>query len=184
MIGLTTNADEVIAATQQWLEKAVIGLGLCPFAASVHLSNRIRYCVSEQQATPGLLAELSRELQHLQDADPLCCETTLLIHPLVLNNFQDYNAFLDEADAALTALRLDGELQIASFHPAYQFADTAADDIENYSNRSPFPMLHLLREASVTKAIAGFPGVDRIGSNNIATLRRLGHLGWQALGLH
>lgn len=175
------SAEEIIAATRTWLERAVIGLGLCPFAERVHLSNRIRYFVSEQQSIKGLVVELSQELKGLRDADPELCETSLLIHPQVLGDFNDYNDFLDDADAAVFALGLEGELQIASFHPAYRFAGTEPDDIENYSNRSPYPMLHLLRESSVTRAVESYPGVAEIGSKNIATLRSLGHEGWRSL---
>lgn len=173
----------ILAETKRWLERAVIGLGLCPFAANVLLRDQIRFRVSTQESTAGLLEDLSCELQFLHDADPQRCETSLLIHPHVLGNFLDYNEFLNEAEEAVFELGLTGELQIASFHPAYQFAGCAPDDIENYSNRSPYPMLHLLREASVTRAVATFPGINEIGSNNIATLRRLGRAGWQKLGL-
>jgi hypothetical protein len=174
-------ADQVIAATRRWLERAVIGLQLCPFAAAPYLNDRVRYCVSGQHATAGLLQELSRELQTLRDADPLECETTLLIHPHVLNDFRDYNDFLDECDVAVASLGLEGELQVASFHPRYQFAGTGTQDIENYTNRSPYPTLHLLREASITRAAAGFPDIDSIGDRNMETLRRLGHEGWRRM---
>lgn len=177
------SAEAVVAATRTWLEQAVIGLQLCPFASSPYLNDRVRYCVSAQRSSVGLLEELFRELQVLQDTDPLTCETTLLIHPYVLTNFRHYNDFLDECDAAVAELGLDGELQVASFHPRYQFSGTHAEDIENYTNRSPYPMLHLLREASVARAVADFPAVDRIGERNIATLRRLGHEGWRRLWL-
>src|SRR5688500_19764564 len=132
-----------------WLEKAVIGLQLCPFASHPYLNDRVRFCVSEQRAREALLEDLSRELLRLRDTDPQTCETTLLIHPWVLTDFHEYNDFLDDCDALVEHLDLAGELQVASFHPRYQFAGTRADDIENYSNRSPYPMLHLLREASV-----------------------------------
>jgi hypothetical protein len=175
------SAEHVISATRTWLEKAVIGLQLCPFAASPHRSDRVRYRVSEQRSNAGLLTELSHELQCLLDADPLSCETTLLIHPQMLADFRQHNDFLDECDGVLTELGFEGQLQIASFHPAYRFAGTGAHDIENYTNRSPYPMLHLLREASVARAVAGFPGIDDIGTQNIQTLRRLGHDGWDRL---
>jgi uncharacterized protein len=175
------HPDQVIAATRNWLERAVIGLQLCPFAAVPHLNDRVRYCVSAQRSGVGLLEELCRELQALQDADPLKCETTLLIHPHVLSDFLEYNEFLDACDAAVAELGFEGELQVASFHPRYQFAGTDAQDIENYSNRSPYPMLHLLREASVARAVASFPHIDRIGDMNKETLRRLGHEGWRQL---
>ena len=175
------SAERVIAATRMWLQKAVIGLQLCPFAAAPHLNDRVRYRVSTQRSSVGLLEELSEELQSLQDADPLQCETTLLVHPQVLTDFLDYNDFLDECDAALAELGLEGELQVAGFHPSYQFAGTRAQDIENYTNRSPYPMLHLLREASVARAVASFPDIDGISARNIETLRRLGHEGWRKL---
>lgn len=178
------SAEQVVAATRSWLEKAVIGLRLCPFAANPYLSDRVRFSVSDQRSGVGLLEDLSRELQMLQAVDPSICETVLLIHPHALNDFLEYNEFLDECDALLTQLELDGELQVASFHPAYQFAGTAAQDIENYTNRSPYPTLHLLREASITRATATFPGIAEIGGTNIQTLRRLGHDGWRRLFAH
>ncbi len=174
-------AEQIISETRRWLEVAVIGLNLCPFAAGAQSGNRVRYCVSSHQTTTGLLAELSHELQKLQATDPMKCETTLLIHPWVLNDFYHYNEFLSESDAALTALGLDGELQIASFHPDYLFANSDAQDMQNYSNRSPYPMLHLLREASITRAVDGYPGIDDIVPNNMRTLRTLGVAGWQKL---
>lgn len=175
------SADRVIAATRNWVEKAVIGLRLCPFAASPYLLGLIRYRVSEQQSPEGLAEELTQELKYLATADPLRCETSLLIYPHVLGDFLDYNQFLDQADSAVAALGLEGELQIASFHPAYQFAGSAPNDVENCSNRSPYPMLHLLRESSVRRAAAMFPGVDEIGNRNVATLRELGAAGLRKL---
>jgi hypothetical protein len=175
------SADRVIAATRSWLEKAVIGLRLCPFAASPYLRGLVRYRVSEQQSPEGLAEDLTQELRHLADTDPRVCETSLLIHPLVLRDFLDYNEFLDRADAAVAALGLEGELQIASFHPAYRFAGSAANDVENCSNRSPYPMLHLLRESSVRRAVATFPGVNEIGNRNVAMLRALGAAGLRKL---
>ena len=175
------SADRVIAATRNWVEKAVIGLRLCPFAASPYLRGLVRYRVSEQRSPEGLAEELAQELLHLAAADPLLCETSLLIHPYVLGDFLDYNQFLDQADAAVEALGLKGELQIASFHPAYQFAGSAPNDVENYSNRSPYPMLHLLREPSVRRAVATFLEVNEIGNRNMATLRELGAAGLRKL---
>ena len=179
--GRAEHDDRVIAATRDWLTRAVIGLGLCPFAEGVHRLDRIRYRVSAQRSTSGLVEELAEELAHLRAADPALCETSLLIHPHVLNDFGDYNQFLNEADATVAALGFAGELQIASFHPAYRFAGSGPDDVENSSNRSPYPTLHLLREASVARAVATFPGVREIGAKNIATLRALGDAGWRAL---
>ena len=176
-----TRHEQIIAATRQWLEKAVIGLNLCPFAAAVYLRDRVRFVVSDQQTTEGLLRELCTELQTLQQADPLVCETTLLIHPRVLTDFGLYNDFLDEADLAIDDLDLVGELQIASFHPDYQFADCDVTDMQNYSNRSPYPMLHLLRESSVSLAIDNHADIDNIPANNMRTLHELGLEGWQKL---
>ena len=178
---LDHEVDRVIAATCEWLEKAVIGLGLCPFAERAYRRKQIRYKVSAQRSTAGLLTELGAELTQLGSADPAVCETSLLIHPHVLDDFGDYNQFLDEADAVVLALGLEGELQIASFHPRYQFAGSEPDDPQNNSNRSPYPMLHLLREASVTRAVESFPGVHEIGEKNMTTLGKLGEAGWRAL---
>jgi hypothetical protein len=175
------SPDDIIAATKAWLEKAVIGLDLCPFARAVHLRDQIRYVVSDAETPEVLLADLLRELQALAAADPEEVETTLLIHPRTLTDFLDYNDFLDVADAAVAELGLTGEIQVASFHPRYRFAGTGPDDIENYTNRSPYPMLHLLREASVERAVEAFPDASRIFENNIETLRRLGAEGWRRL---
>ncbi len=170
-----------IDATMRWLERAVIGLNLCPFARAPHIQGRIRYAVSHARDTDALLDDLCGELQSLAAADPADCETALLIHPHVLGDFLDYNDFLDSADAAVETLRLDGVLQVASFHPHYQFADSAPDDIENASNRSPYPTLHLLREASVERAAEAMTDPDEIYRRNIETLRKLGSAGWRAL---
>lgn len=175
------ETDEIIAATRRWLERSVIGLNLCPFAESVYRGDRVRFCISAQRSAQGLVADLRRELAALHAADPQRCETTLLIHPWVLADFAEYNEFLDVCDAAIVELDLEGELQVASFHPQYQFEGTQADDIENYTNRSPYPMLHLLREASIERAMAAVPDTDEIYRRNIRTLRELGLAGWQRL---
>jgi uncharacterized protein len=180
---IVQRSEEIIAATRHWLEAAVIGLELCPFAKPVHAQGLIRYAVSSAEIPELLLADLLRELEILAEADPAEIETTLLIHPDVLTEFLDYNDFLDVADAALEDLGLAGVIQIASFHPQYQFAGTGPNDIENYTNRSPYPMLHLLREASVERAVAAFPDTTQIFEKNIETLRRLGLEGWKRLGL-
>lgn len=172
---------DIVAATQTWLETAVIGLNLCPFARAVHVHNRLRYCVSNAHSVSTLLEDLASELHALNAANPDACETTLLIHPYVLGDFFEYNAFLAEADALLHKLGFAEQFQVASFHPQYQFSDTAPDDIENYTNRSPYPMLHLLRESSIDRAVAAFPDASEIYEKNIATLRRLGHAGWRQL---
>jgi hypothetical protein len=179
----TPTPEEIVAATKQWLERAVIGLDLCPFARVVYVRDQIRYAVSGAETPKELLAELFDELQALVAADPGEIETTLLIHPRVLTDFLDYNDFLSVADAAVAELGLEGVIQIASFHPRYRFAGTKPDAIENYTNRSPYPMLHLLREASVERAVAAFPDTAQIFEKNIETLRRLGLEGWRRLGL-
>jgi hypothetical protein len=173
--------DEIIADTRRWLERAVIGLNLCPFAEGPYRGGRVRFAVSEQRSAAGLLEDLRGELQRLQAVDASECETVLLIHPWVLNDFVEYNEFLEVCDAAVADLQLEGELQVASFHPQYQFADTQPEDIGNYTNRSPYPMLHLLRESSVERAVDAAGDTDEIYLKNIRTLRRLGHAGWQAL---
>jgi hypothetical protein len=173
--------EQVMADTRDWLDKAVIGLNLCPFAKAVQIKQQIRYVVSEATDEEGLLADLLHELQVLRDADPEVVETTLLIHPHVLTDFLDYNDFLEVADEAVAELDLEGELQVASFHPDYQFADSAPDNIDNYSNRAPYPTLHLLRESSIDKAVEAFPDAANIYERNIETLRALGHEGWKKL---
>ncbi|MFI4941234.1 MAG: DUF1415 domain-containing protein [Burkholderiales bacterium] len=183
MIASTPYSVEIIAATQAWVDKAVIGLNLCPFAKAVQVKNQIRYAVSDASDTTALLLDLIDELQMLAASDPDNLETTLLIHPDALTDFMDFNDFLEVADAALDELGLSGFLQIASFHPDYQFAGSAPDDIENYTNRSPFPTLHLLREDSIERAVAAFPDASDIYEKNLATLRVLGHAGWQRLNI-
>lgn len=175
-----THGD-VIAATRLWLEKAVIGLNLCPFAKSVHVKNQIHYAVSEARDVDSLYRDLKVELDRLQKSDPEQIDTILLIHPWVLTDFLDYNEFLDIADATLEEFDLAGEIQIASFHPQYQFAGTLPDDISNFTNRSPFPTLHLLRESSIDRAVSAFPDASDIFEKNIELMERLGHEGWKAL---
>ena len=168
------SEDLVTAATTAWLEKVVIGLNLCPFAKSVHVNKRIRYFVSAATQRDELVCDLKRELLLLADADPNRIESTLLIHPDVLNDFADYNDFLAVCDLAILDLELVGIIQIASFHPQYQFAGTKLQDVSNYSNRSPFPTLHLLREESVARAVGTFPDAATIYQRNIETLKKLG----------
>ena len=176
-------AEEVIAEIRAWLEKAVIGLNLCPFAKAVYIAEQVRFVVSEAETPEVLLADLLEELKTLAAADPGKIDTTLLIHPWVLGDFLDYNDFLGVADAAVEDLDLAGEIQVASFHPRYRFEGTGPDDIENYTNRSPYPILHLLREASVERAVAAFPDAAEIFEKNIETMNRLGHEGWLRLGI-
>jgi hypothetical protein len=155
----TANAShqQAIAATRHWLEQAVIGLNLCPFAKGVHSKGQVRYVVSDATDDESLLADLERELHALLAVAPEEIDTTLLIHPWVLNDFEDFVAFLDLVNVVLRTQQLEGVLQVASFHPQYAFADTDADDITNCTNRAPFPTLHLLREASLDRAVAAFP---------------------------
>jgi hypothetical protein len=147
----------------------------------VEVNQRLRIVVSEADTPEALLQDLARELLALRRADPEETETTLLVHPLVLNDFLDFNDFLGAADALVDDLELDGILQVASFHPDYQFEGTEPDDVDNYSNRSPYPTLHLLREDSVEKAMDSMPDTDAIYEANIETLRRIGLKGWAAL---
>lgn len=173
--------DQIIADTRRWLERAVIGLNLCPFAKAAYVKQRIHIAVSTATTPEQLLEDLARELEDLRDADPAERETTLLVHPQALADFLDYNDFLDTADAALEALALEGEIQVASFHPQYQFADTEPGDPENNSNRSPWPTLHLLREDSIEQAVDSYPDIDDIPRRNIEALRQLGNTGWRKL---
>ena len=180
---ISSNAALAAQATEHWVEAAVIGLNLCPFARSVQVGKRVRYVVSAAQTPDALLESLEEELLLLQQTAIDVLETTLLIHPWVLNSFRDYNAFLGDADDLIVALALDGELQIASFHPDYQFAGTPASHISNYTNRSPFPTLHLLRECSVQRATESMPDTSAIYEANLLTLEKLGLEGWRALGV-
>lgn len=168
-----------LALTRRWLERAVIGLNLCPFAKAVHVKQQIRYVLSDASTPEALLEQLAEELVLLRDTPAEQIDTTLIVHPDVLQDFLDYNDFLDNADAAVEALDLQGILQVASFHPQYQFAGTAPDDIGNYTNRAPYPTLHLLREDSVERAVAAFPDADVIVERNLQTLEKLGLEGWQ-----
>jgi Uncharacterized protein conserved in bacteria len=179
MTSATHSADTVIAATRHWLERAVIGLNLCPFAKSVYVKEQVRYVVSTVTEAQDVMDELERELRLLADADPDQIDTTLLILPDTVADFLDFNDLLYFAERLLGSLGLEGTLQIASFHPQYQFAGTEPDDIENYTNRAPYPILHLLREDSIARAAAAFPDAADIYERNQATMRRLGHDGWQ-----
>ncbi len=178
---LPKTSDEIVAATRCWLERAVIGLNLCPFAESVYRAGRVRFTVSEQRTAAGLLDEFRAELTVLSSSDPRQTETTLLIHPWVLTDFVEYNDFLGVCEAEIGAMGLEGELQVASFHPQYQFAGTAPDDVENCTNRSPHPVLHILRESSIEQAVAAVPDPAEIYRRNIRTLRALGRDGWLRL---
>jgi len=174
-----SQADDPIDATRHWLQRAVIGLNLCPFAKAVVAKDQVRYVLSSAQTAQALLATLGEELIHLRDTPATELDTTLIVHPQVLADFLDYNDFLQQADDLVRELDLEDVLQVASFHPDYQFADARPDDVENCTNRSPYPTLHLLREDSVSRAVAAFPDPDAIVERNIATLRQLGHAGWR-----
>ena len=171
----------VIADTRRWLERAVIGLNLCPFAKAPHAKGQIHYAVCDSDDAADWLAQLRTELQALAALDATERETTLLMAPRLLPDFLDFNDFLAEADAVLAELDLYGTLQIASFHPRFQFAGTDEDDITNATNRAPYPTLHLIREDSIDRAVAAFPEAESIYEANMATLEKLGHAGWAAL---
>ena len=174
---------DVLAKTRHWLEAAVIGLNLCPFAKAVYVKNQVRLVVSQARHADDLLEELDCELDLLVATAADEIDTTLLIHPTLFADFLDFNDFLEVADGVVDEHALDGVIQLASFHPQFQFDGTEPDDISNYTNRAPFATLHLLREASVEKAVAAFPEAEAIFEVNIATLEKLGHPGWMALGL-
>jgi hypothetical protein len=175
--------DEAIAATSKWLDVAVIGLNLCPFAKSVQVKKQVRYVVSDATDSDALLADLERELQHLAAVSPAETDTTLLIHPYVLTDFDDFTDFLDLVDVVVRTQGLAGNLQVANFHPDYCFVDAEPDDLSNYTNRAPYPTLHLIREASIDRAVAACPDASEIYERNIETLERMGLAGWRALGV-
>ncbi|AHI64822.1 DUF1415 domain-containing protein [Burkholderia thailandensis] len=179
MTEVSPSDADIVAATRHWLTRAVIGLNLCPFAKSVHVKRQVRYAISRATSLEAALPDLENELRRLDGADPDEIDTTLLIFPNAFADFLDYNDALWFADRLLQQLRLDGTLQIASFHPHYQFEGTEPDDIENYTNRAPYPILHLLREASIERAVDAFPDAADIYTRNQATMRRLGHAGWR-----
>ncbi len=178
-----SEADcRVLEVTRLWLERAVIGLNLCPFARAEYVNKRIAYRISRATQTGELLEDLSRSIEFLRSTNQAECETLLLIHPDTLTDFADYNQFLEEADDLVRQLGMEGIFQIASFHPKYQFAGTEIDDITNQTNRSPYPLLHLLREASVERA-AGPKEAAEIVHRNLVTLRKMGQAGWDALAI-
>lgn len=174
-------ADTVVQDTRNWLERAVIGLNLCPFAKAVHVKGQVHYAVSEATDVRQLLVDLANEIDALLALDATQRETTLLMAPRCLSDFLDFNDFLDSAERLVRKRGLEGVIQIASFHPHYQFAGTDAGDIENFTNRSPYPTLHLLREDSIERAVAAFPEAETIYEANIETLRKMGPAGWDAL---
>lgn len=176
---MTDIERTAIEDTQTWLMQAVVGLNLCPFAKAVVVKDRVRYRVCTSAEPADLLAMLREELQHLAEADPQQLDTTLLIAPHALPDFLDFNDFLGDCDAVLQDLGLDGVLQVADFHPRYQFGGVPEDDISNFTNRT----LHLLRESSIDKAVEAYPDASLIFERNIEVLNTLGHEGWRALGV-
>jgi hypothetical protein len=180
---LTQAERTAIEDTQTWLLQAVVGLNLCPFAKAVVVKDMVRYRVCLTTDPADWLVLLREELQHLANADPAKLDTTLLIAPHALPDFLDFNDFLANCDEVLIDLELDGVLQVADFHPRYQFGGTDEDDIENFTNRTPYPTLHLLREASIDKAVEAYPDASLIFERNMEVLNKLGHAGWKALGI-
>ena len=177
------DIDTVSEHTKQWLEKAVIGLNLCPFAKAPHVKNLVRIVVSKARHLDGFLEDLDRELQLLGNTPASELETTLLVHPTLVPDFETFNQMLEIADDAVVENELEGIVQIAPFHPDFQFEGTEADDISNYTNRSPYPTLHLIREDSITKAAEAFPDASAIFDRNIALLEKMGHEGWDKLDI-
>lgn len=181
MILQSSAAQAVADEVRRWVDRAVIGLNLCPFAKAVQIKGQVRYAVSDATDAEGVLQDLEAELMLLSEADPEAVDTTLLILPEALPDFYDFNDFEELSERLLKRMRLVGDLQVATFHPQFQFAGTEPDDIENYTNRSPYPILHLLREDSIDRAVEAFPDAADIYEKNIETLRELGHEGWQRL---
>ena len=177
------DSDTVVQDTVRWLERAVIALNLCPFAKGVHTKGQIHYVVSAATDAEALAHDLARELEALAEISPEQRDTTLLMAPDCLQDFLDFNDFLAVADGLLESLDLGGILQIASFHPQFQFAGTAEDDVTNCTNRTPYPTLHLLREDSIDRAVEAFPEAEEIFERNIEVLEKLGKAGWDALDL-
>jgi hypothetical protein len=166
------NSEEYLLPVKNWVETMVVGLNLCPFAKRELVKNRVRFELSDAKTESELLAHLKNEIILLDENDSI--ETTLLIHPFVFTDFFEYNQFLDTADRFLVELDRDGIYQIASMHPDYQFGGTEPSDIENYTNRAPYPLLHLIREDSMETAIANYKDSDLIPDNNIAQLESMG----------
>tara|TARA_Y100000592_G_scaffold100915_1_gene183703 strand:+ start:11541 stop:12107 length:567 start_codon:yes stop_codon:yes gene_type:complete len=167
-----TTDLEIIETTRRWVEQVVVAFNLCPFAKRELVKDRVRFVVSKAKDEATLLDELAHELALLNVDEAV--ETTLLIHPQVLQDFYHYNDFLEAADELLVDMNLEGVYQVASFHPDYQFGGTEPDDVENYTNRSPYPMLHLLREDSLSEAIDNYPEVDLIPERNIDCMNEQG----------
>lgn len=180
---MTTADDAHVRDTRRWLERAVIGLNLCPFAKAVQAKGLVHYSVSAATDASQVLADLRTELDALAAVDPEVRETTLMIVPHCLREFLDFNDFMGRAERAVRKRGLEGVIQLASFHPLFRFEDTEEDDITNFTNRSPYPVIHLLREASIDRAVQAFPHPESIYEANMETLRRIGRNGWDELGV-
>ena len=175
------NDEAVLADTRRWIEKAVIGLNLCPFAKAVYVKNQVRIVVSRARHLDAFLDELDRELLLLRDTPAEQVETTLLVHPTLFPDFEIFNDFLNVVDDVVAEHELEGVIQVAPFHPAFQFEGTTPDDVTNHTNRAPYPTLHLLREDSVERAAESGDDADTIVERNQQRLRELGAEGWRAL---
>jgi hypothetical protein len=178
---MSAFTEAVIHETRNWLERAVIGLNLCPFAKAVHVKGQVHYAVSKATQPRELLDDLAAELAELVALEPAIRDTSLLIAPGCLHGFVEFNDFMRQADRLVRKNGLEGVIQLASFHPDYQFAGSEADDLANCTNRAPYPTLHLLRESSIDRAVEAFPDPEAIYETNIETLRRLGADGWASL---
>ena len=175
------EATDPIKQTRQWLEDVVIGLNLCPFARKPFNAGQVRLTVSDSRNVETLLGDLHEELDRMDRTPADDIDTTLLIITDQLQDFLDYNDVLDLADGLLEQQGWEGTFQIASFHPAYQFADTQVDDRENFTNRAPYPILHILREASLDRGLASYPDPEQIPERNISTLNGLNDDQWLSL---
>jgi len=180
---MTDDGAAVVRDTRRWLERAVIGLNLCPFAKAVHVKGQVHYTVSKAAQAAELLDDLRLELDALIALDPEVRETTLLMAPGCLHDFLEFNDFMAQAERLVRKHRLEGVIQLASFHPAFQFTGSEEGDIANFTNRSPYPTIHLLREASIDRAVAAIERPEAIYEANIETLRRLGRQGWTDLAV-
>lgn len=177
----TVEQEHIISQVQSWLAEVVIGLNLCPFAARPTKAGQVRFVVSEARDEESLLQDLQSELERLETTAPSTLETTLLIIPHMLRDFMDYNLYLNWVDQLIARRGWEGEFQVASFHPDYQFEGTDAEDAENLTNRSPYPILHLLREQSLENMLARYPDSDQIPENNIQRMTRLSEIEKQKL---
>lgn len=173
--------EQVVADTRRWLERAIIGLNLCPFAKAVHVKGQVHYAVSLASDWERLVDDLLHEADELASLDAAQRDTTLLVVPQAPQDFMEFTALVAQAERRLFNEGHEGVLQLASFHPLFQFAGTEPDDVTNYTNRAPWPTLHLLREASIDRAVEAFPDAADIYETNMDTLRRLGQGGWDDL---